>query len=130
MLWIDDDDGLEREEGGEEVKSASGAAPPEPAGGAASGDLQGLTAPPPSGRGSGSGGGARAHLLRAVAARGGLLRLLDVGFGCLARVCGGPLYLALAAASPHGFATRDGAARHGRPDAHGRTPLPAMPAYF
>ena len=37
--------------------------------------------------------------------------------GFLARVCGGPVYLLVAAASPSGFATFEGASRHGEYDA-------------
>ena len=36
--------------------------------------------------------------------------------GLLARVCGGPVYLVMAAVSPCGFATFEGASRHGGSD--------------
>ena len=51
---------------------------------------------------------------RLSAAQGALLHLLLGWAGTLTRVCGGPLYLAAAAASPYGFATLDGAAYHGK----------------
>ena len=57
-----------------------------------------------------------------AAVEGGLLGLLgslDAWFGVASRVCGGPVYLLVAAASPHGFATYDSAARHGNNDACG-----------